>query len=205
MLTGGTVSALRHEAGGIMERRSAATVATAVGAALVLFASACSDEGPAPLPDPIETGTPVEVPQSTTPTVEPDAETGFAAGTAAVTLTGAVNLSETYQSLELPALWVPPPGDFAMTWIGSGERTLTLGGVSFTAQQPTSPERVLAFTVGSGDGQLAFTSSAGECLVTISPALPDRMGGTFLCTSVTGDAGDGTTVTVAAQGTFTAE
>jgi hypothetical protein len=184
-----------------MERRSAA----AVVAALVLLAPACSEDEPAPLPDPIETGTPVEIPVSTTPTVDPEAETGFAAGTATVTLTGAVNLSETYPSLGLPALWVPPPGDFAMTWIGSGERALTLGGVSFTAQQPTSPERTLTFTVGSGDGELAFTSSAGECLVTISPALPDHMGGTFLCTSITGDAGDGATVAVTAQGTFTAE
>jgi hypothetical protein len=188
-----------------MERRSSAAVATAVVAAFVLFASACSDDEPTQLPDPLETGTPVEVPASTTPTVDPEAETGFAAGTASITLTGAVNLSETYPTLGLPALWVPPPGDFAMTWVGSGQRTLTLGGVSFTAQQPTSPERVLAFTVGSGDGQLAFTSSAGECLVTISPALPDHMGGTFLCTSIAGDAGDGTAVTVTAQGTFTAE
>jgi len=184
-----------------MERRSAA----AVVAALVLLAPACSEDEPAPLPDPVETGTPVEIPVSTTPTVDAEAETGFAAGTATVTLTGAVNLSETYPSLGLPALWVPPPGDFAMTWIGSGERALTLGGVSFTAQQPTSPERTLTFTVGSGDGELAFTSSAGECLVTISPALPDHMGGTFLCTSITGDAGDGATVAVTAQGTFTAE
>jgi hypothetical protein len=184
-----------------MERRSAA----AVVAALVLLAPACSEDEPAPLPDPIETGTPVEIPVSTTPTVDPEAETGFAAGTATVTLTGAVNLSETYPSLGLPALWVPPPGDFAMTWIGSGERALTLGGVSFTAQQPTSPERTLTFTVDSGDGELVFTSSAGECLVTISPALPDHMGGTFLCTSITGDASDGATVAVTAQGTFTAE
>jgi hypothetical protein len=92
-----------------------------------------------------------------------------------------------------------------MTWVASGGRTVTLGGVSFTAQQPTSPERVLTFTVGTGDEQLAFTSSAGECLVTISPALPDRMGGAFLCSAITGSAGDSSTVTVAAQGTFSAE
>ena len=184
-----------------MQRRSAAMVV----AALVLFASACGDEEPVVLPDPIATGTPVELPTSATPTVDPEAETGFATGTASVTVTGAVNVSATYPSLGLPALWVPPPGDFAMTWVASGERTLTLGGVSFTAQQPTSPERVLTFTVGTGDEQLSFTSSAGECLVTISPALPDHMGGAFLCTSITGNAGDGTTVTVTAQGTFTAE
>lgn len=184
-----------------MERRSAAVVV----AAFVLFASACGDEEPVASPDPAATGIPVEVPASATPTVDPEAATGFATGTASVTVTGAVNLTATYPSLGLPALWVPPPGDFAMTWVASGERALTLGGVSFTAQQPTSPERVLTFTVGTGDEQLSFNSSAGECLVTISPALPDHMGGGFLCTSITGTAGDGTTVTVTAQGTFTAE
>ena len=184
-----------------MKRRNAAVVV----AAFVVLSSACGDDEPAALPDPVATGTPVEVPASATPTVDPEAETGFATGSASVTVTGAVNLSATYPSLGLPALWVPPPGDFAMTWVASGERTLTLGGVSFTAQQPTSPERVLTFTVGTGDEQLSFTSSAGECLVTISPALPDRMGGAFLCTSITGSAGDGTTATVTAQGTFTAE
>ena len=58
--------------------------------------------------------------------------------------------------------------------------------MSFTAQQPTSPERVLTFTIRSADGPLEFSSSGGECLVTISPALPDRMGGTFLCTAIVG-------------------
>jgi hypothetical protein len=31
------------------------------------------------------------------------------------------------------------------------------------------------------------------------------MGGTFLCSVITGDAGDGASVTVTAQGSFTAE
>jgi hypothetical protein len=184
-----------------MERRSAAVIV----AAFVLFAPACDDEEPVALPDPTVTGTPVDLPASSTPSVDPEAETGFATGTASVTVTGAANVSTAYPSLGLPALWVPPPGEFAMTWVASGGRTVTLGGVSFTAQQPTSPERVLTFTVGTGDEQLAFTSSAGECLVTISPALPDRMGGAFLCSAITGSAGDGSTVTVAAQGTFSAE
>lgn len=184
-----------------MQRRGTAVVVTA----FVLLASSCGRDDPVPVPDPVVTGTPVEIPASATPTVDAEAESGFAAGSASVTLTGTVNLSETYPSLGLPALWVPPPGEFAMTWVGPGERSLSLGGVSFTAQQPTAPDRVLAFTVGSGDAQLGFTSSAGECLVTISPALPDLMGGTFLCTSIAGEAGDGTTVTVSAQGTFTAE
>jgi hypothetical protein len=164
----------------------------------------CGREEPAPLPDPIETGTPIEISPTPAPTVDPEAETGFTTGAATVTITGAVSATETYPNLGLPALWVPPPGDFAMTWRGP-ERELTLGGVSFTAQQPTATDRVLAFTVRTLDGPVVFTSSAGECLVTISPALPDRMGGTFLCSSVAGTLEDGSSVTVAAQGSFAAE
>jgi hypothetical protein len=177
---------------------------TIVVGTFVVLAASCGRDDPAPLPDPVETGTPVEIAETATPTVDPEAETGFTIGTAAVTITGAVNVSETYPNLGLPALWVIPPGEFAMTWRGP-DRELTLGGTSFTAQQPTAPERILGFTMRGPDGPIAFTSDDGGCLVTISPALPDRMGGTFLCSSITGDAGDGVTVTVSARGSFTAE
>jgi hypothetical protein len=184
-----------------MGMRTATTIVTSV---FVLIATSCGRDDPAPLPDPVETGTPVEVVETPTPTVDPEAASGFTVGSATVTVTGAVNLSESYPSLGLPALWALPPGDFAMTWRGP-QRELTLGGASFTAQQPTASDRVLTFTMRGPDGPLAFSSDDGGCLVTISPALPDRMGGTFLCTAITGDAGDGGTVTVSAQGTFTAE
>ena len=184
--------------------RSAAA-ATAMATVFALLMTACGREEPASLPEPVQAGVPVEIGDSPTPTVDPEAETGFTIGAADVTVTGAVNASETYPALGLPALWVPPPGDFAMTWTGPGDRSMTLGGESFTAQQPTSPDRVLTFTISSTGAALEFTSQAGECLVTISPALPDRMGGTFLCTAVAGVASDGSTVTVAAQGSFTAE
>jgi hypothetical protein len=180
--------------------RSAAAIVTTM-----LLVAACGRDEPPRLPNPTATGAPIEIPDSPTATVDPEAESGFTIGTAAVSVTGAVTASETYPVLGLPALWVPPPGDFAMTWTGPGDRTLTLGGVSFTAQQPTSPEHVLSFTIRSADGELDFTSQAGECLVTISPALPDRMGGTFLCAAISGGTPDGATVTVTAQGTFTAE
>jgi hypothetical protein len=181
--------------------RTATTIVTSI---FVLLAASCSRDEPAPLPDPVETGTPVEIADEPTPTVDPEADSGFAVGSAAVTISGSLNLSETYPNLGLPALWVLPPGEFAMTWVGP-QRELTLGGTSFTAQQPTSPERVLTFTMRGPDGPVSFESDDGSCLVTISPALQDRMGGTFLCSAITGDAGDGVTVTVAAQGSFTAE
>ena len=181
--------------------RTATTIAMSL---FVLLVASCAPDEPAPLPDPTETGTPIEIADQPTATVDPEAASGFTIGSAAVTITGAMNLSESYPNLGLPALWVPPPGDFAMTWRGP-QRELTLGGTSFTAQQSTAPERVLAFTMRGPDGPLSFTSDDGSCLVTISPALPDRMGGTFLCAAISGDAGDGASVTVTAQGTFTAE
>lgn len=196
MLTGGTVSAR-----GAMGMRNATTI---VMTALMVLAAGCGRNEPRALPDPIETGTPVEIPEETTPSIDPEAETGFTAGTASVSITGALNLSESYPNLGLPALWVPPPGELAMRWRGP-ERELTLTGVSFTAQQPTSPERVLTFAVRGTDGPIAFVSDDGECLVTISPALPDEMGGSFLCSAIAGATEDGSTVTVSAQGTFAAE
>ncbi len=171
----------------------------------VLLGAGCGRDDAGSLPDPVSPGTPVEIVEAPTETVDPDAETGFTRGTAAVTITGAVNASETYPAMGLPALWLPPPADFAMTWIGPGDVALTLGGESFTAQQPTSATRVLTFSIRSADGTLEFASDAGECLVTISPALPDRMGGTFLCSAVSGVTDDGSTLSVAAQGSFTAE
>jgi hypothetical protein len=176
-----------------------------VGIAMVGAAAGCGrGEEPVALPDPVETGTPIEIEPSPTATVDPDATTGFTVGAASVIVTGTLNATVAYPNLGLPALWVPPPGDFAMTWRGGGQQ-LVLGGVSFTAQQPTSSDRVLEFSILTPEGErIAFTSSAGECLVTISPALPDRMGGTFLCGSIVGSGEGGTSVTVAAQGSFAA-
>lgn len=183
--------------------RSAAAVAALT--TIALLAAACGRDDPASLPEPVDAGVPVEIGDSPTATVDPEAETGFSLGAADVMVTGAVNASESYPALGLPALWLPPPADFAMTWIGPGDRAMTLSGESFTAQQPTAATRVLTFSILGDDGALEFTSDAGECLVTISPALPDRMGGTFLCTAVSGVASDGSTVIVMAQGSFTAE
>ncbi|HVF08184.1 MAG TPA: hypothetical protein VNC60_06360 [Actinomycetota bacterium] len=172
---------------------------------VAMLASGCGRDAPAAGPETVAPAVPVEIDVSATATIDPQAESGFASGSASVTLTGTLNVSETYPALGLPAWWEPPPADFAMTWIAAGDRSMSLGGGSFSAQQPTSPTRVLTFSVAGIDGPVEFRSENGECLVTISPALPDRMGGTFLCAAVTGAVADGSTVTAAAQGTFTAE
>lgn len=183
-----------------MRRGAAATITAGV-----LLLAACDRDEPALPPAPAPSVAPIDMPASATPTVDPEATSGLTIGTAAVTLTGVVNVSETYPGLGLPSVWAVPPEAFSITWQGAGQRSMSLGGTSFTAQQPTSPERVLAFVVRAPDGPIAFASQAGECLVTISPALPDRMGGSFLCSAITGEGDDGASVTVMAQGSFSAE
>jgi hypothetical protein len=88
-----------------------------------------------------------------------------------------------------------------ITWNGPSTELLRLSGTSFVSRAVTGPDRVLSFTVNGPEGPVVFTSSAGECAVTITPALPDSMGGVFTCTLLTD--GEGVT-TVDARGVFSA-
>jgi hypothetical protein len=87
-----------------------------------------------------------------------------------------------------------------ITWT-SGQSALHLTGTSFVSRATTGPDTVLSFTVAGPDGPAEFSSSAGECSITITPALPDQMGGVFTCTLLT-DAGGA--LTVDARGAFSA-
>ena len=78
---------------------------------------------------------------------------------------------------------------------------MRLSGTSFVSLAATSANTVLSFTVQGPDGPVEFTSTAGECSVTITPALPDNMGGVFTCTLLT-DVGGARTVD--ARGAFSA-
>ena len=49
--------------------------------------AACARDEPASLPEPVEAGAPVEVSDSPTATVDPEAETGFTLGAAEVAVT----------------------------------------------------------------------------------------------------------------------
>jgi hypothetical protein len=100
------------------------------------------------------------------------------------------------------AVWAPPPSGMALAWTGTKAQSLSIAGPSFTSQVPTSGSQQLSFSVLDAGGTLVeFGSSAGECLVTIDPALPAHMGGLFICRSLRSS--DGAT-TVSAQGTFSA-
>ena len=112
-----------------------------------------------------------------------------------------MNTTVTFGSLATPAVWTPPPGAIALSWDGPGDQVLTLGGPSFTSQIPTDAAHVALVHRERRRNAGRVPSSAGECTVAISPALPTQIGGTFLCTNLssTDDA-----VTVNAQGTFSA-
>ena len=88
-----------------------------------------------------------------------------------------------------------------LTWEGGRGHELGLAGTSFLSRAETAADRALTFTVVGPDGPVEFTSLAGECSVTITPALPDNMGGVFTCTALV-DVGGVTTVD--ARGIFSA-
>lgn len=185
-------------------------VLVCIVAVLAAVATACRgddfDELPSP-PTAIPTGTVVTSTAPTTlPSSPPSGSPGVTGtlnvGTATVSTTGALNATATYATLFTPGIWTLPPGAIALSWRGKGQQHLSIAGPSFTAQLPTDVDRVLEFSLPGPDGVLTFRSSGGECLITISPALADQMGGSFTCQSVV--SGDGA-FTVNAQGSFSAQ
>lgn len=106
-----------------------------------------------------------------------------------------------FASIATPAVWAPPPAPMDITWNGPSTQELRLSGTSFVSRAATGPDRALSFTVTGPDGPVVFSSTAGECAVTITPALPDNMGGLFTCSLLTDVEG---VITVDARGVFSA-
>jgi hypothetical protein len=134
-------------------------------------------------------------------TASPGPESPLRVGVATVTLSGDLTLLVNLSSIETPAVWAPPPAPMDITWLGGTDELLHLSGTSFVSLTETSPDRTLAFTIAGPDGPVEFSSTAGECSVTVTPALPDNMGGVFSCTLLTDVEG---VTTVDARGTFSA-
>jgi hypothetical protein len=122
-------------------------------------------------------------------------------GSATVSVSGDQTLDVRFTRIATPAVWAPPPARMDITWPGTSGQQLRLSGTSFLSRAETSADRVLAFTVVGPDGPVEFSSTAGECSLTITPALPDNMGGIFTCTLLTDVEG---VTTVDARGTFVA-
>ncbi len=155
------------------------------------------------LPSPsADTGSPVATtsPSGATPPASPG-NGSVSVGQATLSLSGGIVTQVTFGRLATGAVWSAPPGEIALTWEAPVDQFLRLEGPSFTSQIATDATHVLSFTVNVDDVPIAFRSAAGECSVTISPALPTQMGGTFLCTNLPSTDG-GTTVN--GQGSFSA-
>ena len=176
----------------------------AVATVLATFVVGCSTSGigrgesvpPMDTTTPLPSGSP-----SPTVTATPAADGPLEGGAASVTLTGEITTAVGLAQLIEPDVWSSPPGPMDLQWSDPGGASLRLSGTSFASLSATSNDHVLSLIVNGPGGQVEFTSSAGECSVTISPALPDNMGGVFNCASLTDATGD---FTVVAQGTFSA-
>jgi hypothetical protein len=118
-----------------------------------------------------------------------------------ITRSGRVRIAPMRTHTPRPAVWAPPPAPMDITWQGPSTQDLRLSGISFVSRAETSADRALSFTVNGPDGPVVFSSTAGECSVTITPALPDNMGGVFTCTLLTDVEG---VTTVDARGVFSA-
>lgn len=171
---------------------------------LVVVTAACSTTGighgesVSPAPSDEVSPSPTASP---TPTGSPGPASPLETGAATLALSGALTMSVPFASIAIPAVWAPPPAPMDITWLGPSTQQLRLSGTSFVSRAATSPDRVLAFTVTGPDGPVVFSSTAGECAVTITPALPDNMGGVFTCNLLTDVEG---VTTIDARGVFSA-
>jgi hypothetical protein len=173
------------------------------GALLAVLAAACNTTGvghgpgvsPPPQDDPLS-------PSATpSPTGSPGPGSGLSSGLATFSLSGDLTLDARLTSVATPAVWAPPPAPMDITWQSTSGQQLRLSGTSFLSRAATSADGALSFAVTGPDGSVEFSSTAGECSVTITPALPDNMGGIFTCTSLTDVEG---VTTVDVRGTFVA-
>ncbi len=138
----------------------------------------------------------------TLPTGSPGIPTGsFSSGEAKVSVSGGVTAS-----LDLPTMssgvFSPPPGGMALVWNDNSGEALGLGGQSFTGSAKTTTTLVLTFGVMSSGASSfeQFTSSQGECTITIDTAEAGKVAGSFQCSGVMGSNG----TAADASGTFEA-
>ena len=157
--------------------------------------------GPTPSISPPSSGgeSPTET-LSPSSSVSPGPESPLQVGGASLTVSGDLSMNVSFSTIQTPAVWAPPPAPMDITW-ASGQNELHLSGTSFVSLAATSADKVLSFTVAGAEGPVEFSSAAGECSVTITPALPDEMGGVFTCTLLTDVQG---ALTVDARGSFSA-
>jgi hypothetical protein len=175
--------------------------------------AACSDDEPSPSVSPSSafpatgvTGATGETGGSGAtgilPTTSPARGTGtLSEGEVTFSVTGDAQADRVLSTL-ISAVYTPPPGGIVLVWTAGGTdaSTLGIGGSSFVGSRATAPSLSLTLTVQTEGTISTFTSSAGECTITIDVADEERIGGSFACIDLSG--GDGETVD--AIGSFSA-
>lgn len=174
-----------------------------LGALLAILAAACTTtgvgRGPSVSPPPQDDSpSPSASPSATG---SPGPESGLDTGLATLSVSGDLTLDVRFTRVASPTVWAPPPAPMDITWQGNSGRLLRLSGTSFLSRAETSADRALSFTVVGPNGPVEFSSTAGECSITITPALPDNMGGIFTCSLLIDVEG---VTTVDARGVFSA-
>jgi hypothetical protein len=181
-------------------RRSRARTLTFV--ALAVVGAACAETGVGhgnfSVSPPPESVSPSPEPSET---ASPGPASPLTAGVATLNVSGGVTATVPLPQLVVPAVWGPPPAPMDLTWTETGPQSLRIAGTSFVSRASTNTDLTLSMTIGTTTGAVSFTSNAGECNITITPALPDNMGGVFSCSGLTDEDGR---VTVDAQGVFSA-
>jgi hypothetical protein len=184
-------------------RRSRARAAAFVAVALALVGGACSETGTghgnfsvSPPPAPSEAVSP-----SPTSSASPGPASPLTAGAATVFVSGDLTVTVPLPQLVVPSVWGVPPAPMDLTWTETGPQSLRIEGTSFVSRASTNADLTLSLTIGTATGSASFRSNAGECNITITPALPDNMGGVFSCSGLTDEDGN---ITVDARGSFSA-
>ncbi len=174
--------------------------------ALALLAAACGSDGaPTPSNPPASPASSLQsLAPGTLPTSSPGEATGTVhVGTAAIRLDGDITGNVSLLMLGSPSLYSPPPGTLAVAWT-DGLQTLGITGASFIGAFDTSATLSLSLQVRDGAEQVALTSSAGECTVTVDTAIERSFTGSFACRRLTGSTAAGLGLSVGATGTFSA-
>ena len=169
---------------------------TIAALALVALGAACTEEArPSASPSsqfPSETPAPATGETAELPTTSPAAGTGsLTSGEVTIRVSGDVDVDTTLTQL-ITAVFAPPPGGLALVWTAGGHdaSTVGIGGVSFTGTMPTSPTLSLTLVAQTPEGISTFSSTDGECEVTMDVAANDEVSGGFDCRDLVGGSGE---------------
>jgi hypothetical protein len=165
------------------------TCAVLIAASLVSASCGADESSPTVTAPPApSTGAP--------PTGAPLGTITLTSGVADVSLTGGLEADASFDVLSAPAVYQPPPGSVAVAW---GQGGLVITGPLNLGAQATIGGLTLSLSVPTEGLPVDFSSSAGECVITVEAATDRAFSGSFACDGLAGGG-----VIADAEGTFEA-